>query len=117
MTVKGKGDYKGYEGETVFTITLKKTSLKSAAAAGSGQIKCTWTKDGQAEGYKIQYCTNKAFKNSAKEITVSGGTSQSALIEKLTAGKKYYVRIRSYRKVGSRNWYSEWSSARTVTVR
>ncbi len=117
VTVKGKGDYKGYAGEASFRIELKKTSLKSASAAGDGKISCSWNKDTQADGYQIEYCTNKSFKNTAKTVKIQGSGEQSKVLDKLTAGKNYYVRIRSYKKVGSRNWYSEWSAARSVSVK
>ena len=31
--------------------------------------------------------------------------------------KKYYVRIRTYKKVGSATYYSAWSPAKTVTTK
>ena len=117
VTVKGKGEYKNYSAEKTFKITLKKTVLSSVSSPAAGQIKAGWTKDSQAEGYQIQCCTNKTFTGSVKSVKVEGGTKQSALAEGLTAGKKYYVRIRSCKKVGSTNWYSEWSAAKTVTVK
>lgn len=117
VTVKGKGDYKNYSAEKTFKITLKKTTLSSASSPAAGQIKAGWSKDSQADGYQVQCSTNKTFSGSVKSVKVEGGTKQSALAEGLTAGKKYYVRIRSYKKVGSSNWYSDWSGAKTVTVK
>ena len=32
-------------------------------------------------------------------------------------GKKYYVRIRTYKTVGSTKFYSGWSAAKAVTVK
>ena len=116
VTVKGKGDYKGYEGEATFKITLKKTVLQSASAAGEGNVSCKWNADTQADGYQIGYATNKSFQN-AKTLKVEGGSKKTAQLTKLTAGKNYYVRIRSYKKVGSSNWYSEWSAGKSVKVK
>ena len=116
VTVKGKGDYKGYEGEATFKITLKKTVLQSASAAGDGNVSCKWNADTQADGYQIGYATNKSFQN-AKTLKVEGGSMKTAQLTKLTAGKNYYVRIRSYKKVGSSNWYSEWSAGKSVKVK
>ncbi|MBO7709553.1 MAG: fibronectin type III domain-containing protein [Lachnospiraceae bacterium] len=116
VTVKGKGDYKGYEGEATFKITLKKTVLQSASAAGGGNVSCRWNADTQADGYQIGYATNKTFQN-AKTLKVEGGSKKTAQLSKLTAGKNYYVRIRSYKKVGASNWYSEWSAGKSVKVK
>ena len=116
MTVKGKGDYKGYSAEKTFKITLKKTTLSGASSPKEGQIKASWAKDTQAEGYQVEYATNKTFTN-GKRVKAEGGSKQSVLIENLTGNKQYYVRIRSYKKVGSSNWYSEWSAAKQVRVK
>ena len=35
----------------------------------------------------------------------------------LAKGKKYYVRIRTYKTVGSTKFYSGWSAAKAVTIR
>ena len=117
VTVKGKGDYKQCSGEKTFRITLKKTALSTASSPAAGQIKAGWNKDGQAEGYQLEFCTNKTFSSKVKSTKVEGSAKQSCLMEGLTSGKAYYVRIRSYKKVGSRNWYSEWSAAKQVKVK
>jgi hypothetical protein len=40
-----------------------------------------------------------------------------ATIKKLKAGKKYYVRIRTHKKVGKKKYYSKWSARKTVKVK
>ena len=117
VTVKGKGDYKGYEGSADFRITLKKTALSSASSPSEGTIKAGWNKDGQADGYELWMSTSKTFSSSVKKVKVAGGSKQTYSQTGLTSGKKYYVRIRSWKKVGSRNWYSVWSAAKQVTVK
>ena len=117
VTVKGKGEYKELTGEASFKITLKKTSLKTASCKTPGSADLSWTADPQSEGYQIQACTNKEFGSGVKKMTVAEGKTDSCQFEKLTGGKKYYFRIRSFKKVGSSNWYSEWSAARQVSVR
>ena len=117
VTVKGKGDYKNYTGEATFKITLKKTTLSGASSSEEGSLKCSWKKDSQADGYQIEYCTNKSFKNTSKKVKVTDGATTTYTITKLTSGKNYYVRIRSYKKVGNINWYSEWCAAKSVKVK
>ena len=117
VIVKGKGEYKGYQGETVFKIELKKTSLKNASSSVKGEIKAGWTSDSQADGYQLEACTNKAFSASVKKLTVKPGSKTTGIFTDLKPGKKYYVRIRSFKKVGNTNWYSEWSTPRQVTVK
>ena len=117
VTVKGKGDYKNYTGEAVFRITLKKTALSGASSPEEASLKCSWKKDSQADGYQLEYCTNKSFKNTSKTVKVTDGSATTYTITKLTSGKNYYVRLRSYKKVGSVNWYSEWCAAKSVKVK
>ena len=38
------------------------------------------------------------------------------VIKKLKSGKKYYVRIKTYKKIGSKYYYSSWSKAKTVKI-
>ena len=48
----------------------------------------------------------KSYKTSAVSKTVS-----------LKKGKKYWVRVRTYKKVGKKTKYSKWSAKKAVTVR
>ena len=41
----------------------------------------------------------------------------SSTIKKLKAKKKYYVRIRTYKKVNGKTYYSGWSKAKNVTTK
>jgi hypothetical protein len=35
----------------------------------------------------------------------------------LTKGKKYYVQVRAFKKVGNVTYWSAWSTAKTVTIK
>ena len=115
ITVTGKGDYKGYTGETTFKIMPAKPTLSSVKGAEGG-IAVSWKKAIQADSYQIEYCTRKAFSGTTS-TQKADAKDTSALIGKLTAGKKYYIRIRTCVKVGSRNWYSEWSSIKEAVAK
>ena len=117
VTVTGKGDYKGYKGTAAFKITLKKIALQSAKAVDSKNIRVTWKSDSQAGGYEVQYCTNSSFSGTAPKITVSSKTKQTITLTGLKAEKKYYIRIRSFKKVGKETWYSTWSAAKNATTK
>ena len=117
VTVKGKEDYKGLSGEASFKITLKKTTLKTASSSASGCITAGWIPDSQADGYQLQFCLEKEFSSGIKKAAVDGGKTASYQMEKLTPGRKWFVRIRSFKKVGSSSWYSDWSGAKQVSVR
>jgi 6-phosphogluconate dehydrogenase (decarboxylating) len=86
----------------------KATSL-TTLKAGKGQLTVKWKKQStQTSGYQIQYSTNKNFKG-AKTVNVK---STKKTIKKLKKKKKYYVRVRAYKKVGGKGkyYYSPWTT-------
>ena len=46
----------------------------------------------------------------------SDAATVKAKIPKLKPGKTYYVRIRAYKKVGSKKYYSDWSDSLKAKV-
>lgn len=113
VTIKFKGNYSGTV-KKAFVINPKATAL-SKVTAGKKQLTVTWKKQAtQTTGYQIQYSTSSKF-SSAKTKNVSKNSTTSQTISKLTAKKKYYVRIRTYKNVKvdgtSKKLYSGWSKA------
>ena len=53
----------------------------------------------------------------AKNVYVKGFAQSSKLIKKLKKNKKYYVRIRTYAKVGKGTYYSAWSAKKKVKTK
>jgi hypothetical protein len=49
----------------------------------------------------------------AKKVTIPKAGATSKKIKKLKAKKKYYVRIRTYKKVNGRSYYSAWSAKKS----
>ena len=73
-----------------------------------------WKKISGAGGYQIQCSTSKNFKN-AKIKTVKNITSLK--LSKLSGKRTYYVRIRSWKKVGKNVYYSGWSKVKNVKIK
>ena len=93
-----------------FKINPKATSLSKLTAA-TKSLKVKWKKQStQVTGYEIQYSTSKKF-TSAKKVTVKKYKTTSTTIKKLKAKKTYYVRIRTYKTVSGKKYYSAWSKA------
>ncbi len=86
---------------SVKSTTKKKAAVKIKRAAG-------------AQGYEISYSMDKEFKTGVKTTTSKKTT---ATLKKLKGGKTYYVRVRSYRKVGGKKLYSEYSAAKSVKIK
>ena len=109
-----KGNYTGTK-TLGFTINPKSTKL-SALTQESQSVTVKWKKQAkQTSGYEIQYSLKSSF-SGAKKVPISGSKTVSRKISGLKSGKKYYFRIRTYKKVGSKKFYSAWSKKKAVTV-
>ena len=114
-TVTLKGKYAGTVTKT-FKILPKATALSGVSALSKG-FRVNWrAQTSQTTGYQVQYYVNKSFKNPVTK-TVASYKTRTLTVKKLRAGKRYYVRIRTYRTVGGKKYYSAWSKAKAVTTR
>ena len=116
VVVKGTGDFEGTK-TLYFTINPKSTSLSKLTATKKG-FTAKWKKQPtQTSGYQIMYATNSSFTSGKKTVIVSSNKTISKKITKLKAKKKYYVKVRTYKKVGSTKYYSAWSKVKTVKTK
>lgn len=117
VTVKLKGEYEG-TGSASFKIVPKSTSIKKLSR-GSKSFKVSWSRQSrQVTGYQIRYSTSKSFsKKSTKTATVKSYKTTKKTVKKLKAGRKYYVKVRTYKKVKGTNYYSSWSKVKTVRTK
>ena len=119
VKVTFKGNYTGSK-TVYYYIIPKSTSISRVSALRKG-FKLSWKKQKtQTTGYQIQYSTSKKFKK-AKAVNVSKNKTTSKSIKKLSSKKKYYVRVRTYKKVKingkTKKVYSSWSKTKTVKTR
>lgn len=91
--------------------TVKLNSLKAASKG----FTVKWKKISGVTGYQVQYGTKSNF-SGAKTVT-AGAKAVSKKVTKLTAKKKYYVRVRAYKKVNGTYVYGNWSTAKAVTTK
>lgn len=80
---------------------------------GSG-IKVKWRSNTAATGYVIEYSTRSSF-SAVKKYIVTGYKSTGKIIYP-RSGLKYYVRVRTYKKVDGKTFYSAWSSAKAISI-
>ena len=113
-TLKGKGKYTGTK-KVSFKILPPKVAL-SKLEAGSKSFTATWKKSGVATGYQLQYALKKSF-SGANTVKVKKAGTVSATVKSLQSGKTYYVRVRVYKTVNKKNYYSAWSAAKSVKVK
>ncbi len=111
-----KGNYSGTKSLS-FSIVPKSTTISSLTAASKG-FTVKWKKQAtQTTGYQIQIATDSGFTKNTKSYTVTSNSTVSKKITGLTGGKKYYVRIRTYKTVSGTKYYSAWSGSKTVTTK
>lgn len=118
VTVRFSGNYAGSM-EQNFTIAPKGTTLSKVSAAKKG-FTVKWKKQAaQTSGYEIQYATKAKFsKKDTKSVVINKNKTTGKKVAKLKGGKKYYVRIRTYKnaKIQGKTVkvYSAWSKTKTV---
>ncbi len=115
VTVTFQGSYSGTVTKT-FDIVPKGTKISKVTAKKKGFL-VKWKKQAvQTSGYEIQYSVNGKFK-SAKTAGNVKAKKTSKTVSKLKAKKKYYVRIRTYKTVNGKNYYSDWSAKKSVKTK
>lgn len=113
VTVKLRGNYSGSRSAN-FYIVPKGTAISRVTAASRG-FTVTWKKQAtQTKGYQIQYSTSKTFASGNKTIAVTRTGTTSKKIGSLRAKQVYYVRVRTYQKVGGKTYYSGWSAPKSI---
>lgn len=103
-------NYKKVSKKLVITVNPAATSLKSVSNVSGRKMKVLINKSANVKGYQLQYSTGAAFTSNTKTLTIAGNASVSKEISKLTKGKTYYVRVRTYTQSGSSKLYSKWSA-------
>lgn len=110
-----KGNYRGTVNRT-FTIVPKATSISSVLSGKKTfTINCK-KQTTESSGYEVQYATASSFKG-AKTVAVTSSKITSKKIAAVTSKRKYYVRVRAYKKVGNTKYYSAWSGVKSVVIK
>ena len=116
VIIIGKGNYSGTVKKT-FNIIPKSTVISKLTSPAKGALKAVWKKQAvQTTGYQLQYSTRKSFKNK-KTVNFAKAKITKKTVKKLRSGKKYYVRVRTYKKIGKKYYYSAWSKVENVKVK
>ncbi len=115
VTVTMMGNYSGTKTYPYY-INPKSTTISSVTGISKG-FTVKWNKQtNSTTGYQIQYATKSDFSNAAT-IYAGPSSSSSKTITGRATKTKYYVRIRTYKNIGGKYFYSDWSSAKTVTTK
>lgn len=111
----GSGGAAAYTTQTIYRVNQEKiTKIKSTV-----KKKCTVTykKNASASGYRVMYSTDKTFKKNVKVYRASVNKKTNVTLSGLKAGKRYYVRVQGFKKVGKTYYYGVWSKTANVVIR
>lgn len=115
ITAGATKDYTKTVKRVTVTVNPTGTTFRSVYNAKGQKLKAYWKKNSSISGYQLQYGTSKQFTN-CKTVTLKSAKYTGAVRTKLRKGKTYYVRIRTYKKVGGKTYYSAWSKTRQVNI-
>ncbi len=111
VTIKGIGNY-SFTKTLTFKINPAATKIVSATNVATKSIKVKWDKAAGAGGYQVKYVKG----STTKTIKVSGASTLTKTLTKLTKGSTYKVSVRSYKTVDGTTYYSAYSTAKSVKV-
>lgn len=94
---------------------LERNAINILINGSPGKMTFTWNKNKKADGYEVQYGTSKSFRG-AKTLKISNKSMVISTASNVHARRNYYVRVRSYKKLGQETFYSEWSKARKLHI-
>lgn len=110
-------DGKNYYGawSTISSPTLPAGTSLTKVIPAKKAFTAQWKK-ASVTGYQLQYATNAKF-TKATTKTIKGAAKYSLKVANLKAGTKYFVRVRTYKTIGGKNYYSTWSAAKAVKTK
>lgn len=101
---------------TTKNYTPAKVKLTSLTAQSGHKIKAKWNKcSTSATGYQIYWAKDKKFKKVVAKTTTKGRSKVTYTGKNFTKGRKYYVRVRAYKKAGGKTYYGQWSNIKAKT--
>lgn len=107
-------------GKTVYSdasnIVRKKTTLKRPALEArveGGRALLSWNEVKGAQGYQI-YRSKKKRKGYKKVDAIQGKSATSYASQRLKSGKRYYFKVRAYRKTAGKKGYGTFSFPKSV---
>lgn len=116
VTVAGSSTYWGIKNITFKILPAAPKLTTAKGTKKSLQIK--WkASSAQAIGYEILCSTSKSFRKGNKTMRVKSGKTKSKSIKGLKRHKTYYVKIRTYKTVRGKTYYSAWSKVRKARTK
>lgn len=105
--------------EEIINISQKESSLVSSSTTISkpfiksititeNRVRLSWSKNRNIDGYQVKYSTSKNFKVERSKTKLVKNKNK-CIIKNLKSNRTYYVKVRAYKKIGEKVYYSKWS--------
>lgn len=118
VTAEGNTNYNKKAVKITITSAPKQEKLVTVKSRSKKKLEVKWSKDTMATGYEVQYSTSSKFKSkTTKTVQIRKNKITGQTIKKLKSGKKYYVRVRAYKKCGKKKLCGQWSKVKNVKIR
>lgn len=102
--------------KTVYFLT--KPTISTLSAKAGRKLTAKWKRNTKATGYEIQYSYYSDFRSgSVKSVTIGKNGTVSRTETMKYANRKYFLRIRSFKTVSGKKYYSPWSASKSVKTR
>ena len=101
--------------KVTITVTPKGTTFRSVYNGAGKKLKAYWNRNSQVSGYQLQYGTSKNF-TGCKTVTLNSNKYTGSVRTGLKKNATYYVRIRTYKRVSGKTYYSAWSKVKSFKV-
>ncbi|MCF0145016.1 MAG: Ig-like domain-containing protein, partial [Eubacterium sp.] len=119
ITIRGKAseDYKSVIKRIRIRVRPKPTVLKKLTNPSESKMKVEWKRRGRVTGYQIQYATNSSFSSAKTSRVRDKWTYERTFKKSIKKGRIYYIRIRTYKTVDGKNYYSVWSDPMKLKIK
>lgn len=101
--------------KVTITVNPKGTTFRSVYNGAGKKLKAYWNRNSQVSGYQLQYGTSKNF-TGCKTVTLNSNKYTGSVRTGLKKNATYYVRIRTYKRVSGKTYYSAWSKVKSFKV-
>lgn len=97
-------------------VTVKKVTGVKVKKAAKKSLIVTWRWFVSQDGFEVQYALNKSFtkKKKTKRYDLY---AERVKLRGLKRKKTYYVRVRAFKKVGTKKVYGKWSITKKCKVK
>lgn len=121
VVVTGIGDYSGQVTAQFKIVPAKVIGVKAKAVGKGKAVKLTWASHkAQTTGFEVCWAVSKAKLAKGKltgKATVKKASAKAYSAKKLKSGKRYYFKVRAYKVVDGKKYWSSWSKVKSAKAK